>query len=996
MTISLTDNNPRISYTVNSGATQTSFTVPFEFFDIADLNVYVDGTKKTATTHYSVASGGSGATGTINLSVTGISGNSTVVITRDIALARTTDFPTSGAFNIAGLNTELDKVTAQFADRKDDVDRSLRLADDDTAVSMELPDKDTRKGKYLAFNASTGVPEAGATIADVALLSTVTTDIAALADIEDGTTATDAISGLAAIKANVTTVAGIASNVTTVAGIASNVTAVAGDATDIGAVAGKATEIGRLGTADAVSDLNTLGTADAVSDMNTLAAISANISTVAGVSSNVTTVAGIDSEVTSVAGKATELGRLGTADAVSDMNTLGTADAVSDMNTLAGISSNITTVAGVASNVTTVAGVSANVTTVAGISSNVTTVAGQTTNLQNVTDNLSAIQGASGNATAAAQSAAAAASALDSFDDRYLGSKTSNPTVDNDGNALVTGALYFNSSANEMRVYDGANWVAASSAGTASLILYEYTATSNQTSFSGSDDNSASLSYSVGNIQVVMNGVILDPSDFTATSGTSVVLASGATTGDLLNIYAFKSFTVSDTVSASAGGTFAGNVTHSADLTVSGKVGIGNNISGSFNAGANNLVVGSGSGSEGITIYGGAESNIFFADGTATADNLRGRIEYSHLSEAMKVYVNNSEAMRIISSGNVGIGTASPSELLDVYSGSTNARIQVQTNNSSSVPAIEFRNTAAGCLIGMPANVNAMTFTTADNERMRVDSSGNLHVGKTTTGIASAGLSLRGDADVAQFTRSGDATLELNRLSNDGDITIFYKDSSSVGSIGCRDGFLTIYNGDTGLGFDAGSDHIRPISSGGSRDNAIDLGRSATRFDDIFATNGTIQTSDSNEKQQIASLTDAEITAAKAISALFKTFKWNNKVEAKGDAARTHTGVIAQEVQTAMGNAGLDAADYAFWCSDTWWETSTDVPAVEADEEAGIEAQDAYTRIDTYSTADEAPDGATQRTRMGIRYPELLAFIGAATEQRLASIETRLTALEAE
>ena len=51
--------------------------------------------------------------------------------------------------------------------------------------------------------------------------------------------------------------------------------------------------------------------------------------------------------------------------------------------------------------------------------------------------------------------------------------------------------------------------------------------------------------------------------------------------------------------------------------------------------------------------------------------------------------------------------------------------------------------------------------------------------------------------------------------------------------------------------------------------------------------------------------------------------------------------------------------------------------------------------IDTYDTADDAPEGATQRTRLGVRYPELLAFIGAATEQRLADIETRLTALEA-
>jgi hypothetical protein len=68
---------------------------------------------------------------------------------------------------------------------------------------------------------------------------------------------------------------------------------------------------------------------------------------------------------------------------------------------------------------------------------------------------------------------------------------------------------------------------------------------------------------------------------------------------------------------------------------------------------------------------------------------------------------------------------------------------------------------------------------------------------------------------------------------------------------------------------------------------------------------------------------------------------------------------------------------------------------VEADEENGIKAKDAFTRIDVYETEDEAPEGATKVTRLGIRYPELLAFVGAATEQRLADIETRLTALEA-
>ena len=291
MTINLSDNNPRVSYAVAQGATQTSFAVPFEFFDNDDLNFYVDGTLKTLTTHYTV-SGGDGSTGTITTtsgnSVVGASGGSTVIVTRSIDLDRTTDFPSSGPFNIASLNTELDRFIAITADIQDDVNRSLKLIDFDSAVDTQMPLLAARKGTVLGFNATTGVPEAGPTIADVQSLAAITADIGALADIEDGTTATDAISGLAAIKANVTTVAGIASNVTAVVNNSTNINAVAADATDIGAVAAKATEIGRLGTADAVSDLNTLGTADAVSDMNTLAAISSDVSAVSAKSSIIT------------------------------------------------------------------------------------------------------------------------------------------------------------------------------------------------------------------------------------------------------------------------------------------------------------------------------------------------------------------------------------------------------------------------------------------------------------------------------------------------------------------------------------------------------------------------------------------------------------------------------------------------------------------------------------------------------------------------------------
>lgn len=160
---------------------------------------------------------------------------------------------------------------------------------------------------------------------------------------------------------------------------------------------------------------------------------------------------------------------------------------------------------------------------------------------------------AASSATAAAASASAAASALDSFDDRYLGSKTSAPTLDNDGNALVTGALYYNdgtvtSDDKGMWVYDGSQWIKASSASQAALTVYRYTATAGQTTFSGADSNSLTLSYLPGGLVVSLNGAVLVGSgvDYTASNGTSVVLASGAIAGDILEVYAFSSFTIAN------------------------------------------------------------------------------------------------------------------------------------------------------------------------------------------------------------------------------------------------------------------------------------------------------------------------------------------------------------------------------------------------------------------------------------------------------------------
>ena len=333
MTISVSNNTPRVSYTVAEGQTQTSFTVNFEFFADADLRVFVDNTLKTITTHYTV-SGGNGSTGSITMSVTGASGGSTVVIVRAIALERTTDFPTQGAFNISSLNTELDRIIAIHADVDDTAERGLRLQESDDAVATTLPLKDARKGTVLAFNASTGVPEAGPSISSVTTVATQSANINTVAGISANVTT------VAGIHANVTTVAGISSNVTTVAGVSSNVTTVAGIQANVTTVAGIASDV----TAVAGISSDVAAVENIKANVTTVAGIASNVTTVAGISSDVTSVANIASNVTTVAGiNTTHLSNV--SGVASNVALLGTSDAVSDLNTLAAISSDITSLA---------------------------------------------------------------------------------------------------------------------------------------------------------------------------------------------------------------------------------------------------------------------------------------------------------------------------------------------------------------------------------------------------------------------------------------------------------------------------------------------------------------------------------------------------------------------------------------------------------------------------------------------------------------------------
>ena len=280
-------------------------------------------------------------------------------------------------------------------------------------------------------------------------------------------------------------------------------------------------------------------------------------------------------------------------------------------------------------------------------------------------------------------------------------------------------------------------------------------------------------------------------------------------------------------------------------------------------------------------------------------------------------------------------------------------------------------------------------------ERMQIDQDGNVLVGQATASSNATGHGIYGSG-LAYHVRSDAAPLYVNRKGTAGDMVTFADDGATRGVIGntAAASGLTIYT-PAGSGFGFYSNGIAPVNgSGVYADNSKDLGHSSYRWDDIYATNGTIQTSDRNEKQDIDVLSDAEQRVAVACKGLLRKFRWIDSVAEKGDDARIHFGIIAQDLQDAFAAEGLDAGRYAMFISSTWWETQTDVIAVAAveaveatyDEDGNeltpaveaVEAKDAYTRTDTYDTLEEAPEDATERTRLGVRYPELLSFIIAA------------------
>jgi hypothetical protein len=139
-----------------------------------------------------------------------------------------------------------------------------------------------------------------------------------------------------------------------------------------------------------------------------------------------------------------------------------------------------------------------------------------------------------GDTASAAASAAAAAASYDSFDDRWLGAKTSDPALDNDGNALQAGAVYFSTTLTEMRVYTGSAWQTATTL-PSGVFQRSFTATAGQSTYTWTGG-----SYAVGFLYVYVNGVLLSTSEYTATDGFNVSFSTALTLADEVQMLTFK------------------------------------------------------------------------------------------------------------------------------------------------------------------------------------------------------------------------------------------------------------------------------------------------------------------------------------------------------------------------------------------------------------------------------------------------------------------------
>ena len=217
-------------------------------------------------------------------------------------------------------------------------------------------------------------------------------------------------------------------------------------------------------------------------------------------------------------------------------------------------------------------------------------------------------------------------------------------------------------------------------------------------------------------------------------------------------------------------------------------------------------------------------------------DGSNGTIRVSG-ANSLILNTNSAERMRIDSSGNVGIGV-SPSTKLHVKAG-TNQNFNVfgPAVFSNGVTIASTTDGFTGYL-EMEQRATQFAWHNGTTERMRIDSSGNLLVGKTSTAFGTAGNRLLPDGGI-YGTKDGAAPFAANRLTSDGDIMSFWKDTVQVGSIGVDNtDNLTISGNSSHCGLNFSTDDVNPYKNGAYTNGTTSLGTPSTRFKDLYLSGG--------------------------------------------------------------------------------------------------------------------------------------------------------------
>jgi hypothetical protein len=516
--------NSFVRYTGN-GAT-TTYAIPFSYRSVDDLSATVNG---TVVTTYTLDGAGT------NLTFNVAPANGAAIEIRRTTSQNTklVDYVSGSVLTENDLDTDSDQafyMSQEAIDKAGDV-----ISLDNADFNWDVQNKRLK---------NVAAPVADTDAVNKAFITTNLTNI----------------NTVAGIAADVTTVAGISGNVTTVATNDANITTVA---TNIASVNTVATDIAKViavadDLAEAVSEVETVANdlneatseievvANSITNVDTVGTNIANVNTVAGISANVTTVAGISADVTSVAGIST---------AVSNVNSNSTnINAVNansaNINTVAGINADVTTVSGISADVTSVAGVSANVTTVAGISADVTAVAGDATDIGTVatdlagSNNVGTVAGSIANVNSVGGSIASVNTVATNIADVNSFANTYRIAASAPVTSLDVGDLYFDTTANELKVYKASGWSAAGSTVNGTSARFTYNITGTPSSVSGSDANGNTLAYDAGFADVYVNGVRMSSSDITITSGTSVVFATALSDGDVVDVVAYGTFNV--------------------------------------------------------------------------------------------------------------------------------------------------------------------------------------------------------------------------------------------------------------------------------------------------------------------------------------------------------------------------------------------------------------------------------------------------------------------